>query len=329
MNKKVLLSIIAVCFILAGCTNKEITQPIRQTSPDATITEGTTPSETTAAASPTMANSSTSEEKLKSILLKYTSDQIVFIQSFTTGDNQNAAFAMAGSDVWFITDSDALKLKSNIMYLSDNPSYAPCLWTVEGTIIFKCEEVPGGSSTISHAWYVKDGKPIELPNTGMGLSYLGNGEFTTIGEDFDLNFTDGIGAGHTYKPYYLYWTTDGLKEYGGLKITQQQLLKVKGAQAVIDAITKSDNTIDEIYYRDNNIININYHSGDRQNGDFNNVTLAYKNNTVTPILAYTDSISSKAESFNNKNLNNYSYGGIYQAAFFLKIATYPEKVPMN
>ena len=324
MNKKVLLSIIAVCFILAGCTNTEITQSSRKTASSVTITEGIAPSETTTAASATIDNNSTPEEKLKSVLLKYTSDQIAFIESFTIGDNQNAAFAIAGSDVWFITDTNALKLKSNIMYLADNPSYAPYLWTVDDTIIFKCEEVPGGSSTISYAWYVKDGKPIELPNTGMGLYYLGNGEFTTIGEDFDLNFTDGIGAGHTYKPYYLYWTNDGLKEYGGLKITQQQLLKVKGAQAIIDAITKSDNTIDEIYYRANNIININYHSGDRQNGDFENVTLAYKNNTVTPILAYIDSISSKTESFNEKNLNNYSYGGIYQAAFFSKIVIYPE-----
>jgi hypothetical protein len=136
-------------------------------------------------------------------------------------------------------------------------------------------------------------------------------------------------TGHTYKLYYLYWSADGLKEYGGLKITQQQLLKVKGAQAIIDAITKSGHTIDEIYYRANNIINISYHSGDRNNGDFDNVTLVYNNNAVTPQSVYTGPNSPKTESFNENNLSDFSYGGIYQAAFFPDIATYPDKFPMN
>ena len=269
-------------------------------------------------------------EQLKSILAKYTTNQILFFQSFTTGDNQNAAFVTVdGGEVWFATDSGAQKLKTGLSFREGDQSDTTFLWTVDNTIIFKCEDFPGGSSSISYAWYVKDGKPVELLYTGMNLSYIGNGQFTTIGEDFDFDFTDGIGAGHTYKLYYLYWTTDGLKEYGGGKITQQQLLKMAGAQAIIDTITKSGYTVDEIYYRANNIININYHSGDKQNGRFNNVTLVYENNTVTPELVVLDPNSSKTESFNENNLSDFSYGGIYQAAFFSKIATYPDKFPIK
>ena len=243
-------------------------------------------------------------------------------------NNQNAAFAIAGGDVWYITSSDAQRLKSNIGSVPDDPSDAPVLWTVDGTKIFKCD-VPGGSSSMSYAWYVKAGKLIELPYTGMNFSYFGDGQFTTMGESFDWVFTDGMAAGHTYKSYYLYWTADGLKEYGGLKITRQQLLKVKGARTVIDAITKSGHTVDEIYYRANNIININYHSGDKQNGNFDNVTLVYKNNIITPELVYPGPNSSKTESLNEKNLSDFSYGGIYQAAFFPEIATYPDQFPIN
>jgi hypothetical protein len=312
MNKKILVSIIAVCFILAGCANEVMPQWMGQSSSTSIIL-----------------NSSTSSEKLKSILAAYTTKQIVFFQSFTIGDSQNAAFAMAGGEVWYITVSGAQKLKSGIGLPGDDPRDTLFLWTVDNTPIFKCEDVPGGSSSISYAWYVKDGKPVELPYTGMNLSHIGNGQFTTIGEDFDLVFTDGVGAGHTYKLYYLYWTTDGLKEYGGLKVTQQQLLKVKGAQAIIDVITKSGHTVDEIYYRANNIININYHSGDKQNGNFDNVTLVYKDNTVTPEVVDTDPNSSKPERFNERNLSDFSYGGIYQEAFFPEIAAYPDKFPMN
>ncbi len=215
MNKKIILSIITVCFLLTGCVKEGISQQIGQSSSASAMTGSA-------------ASSETAESQLKSVLAKYTTNQTVFFQSIAIGDNQNAAFAISGSDVWYITSSGAQKLKSGIGFPEDNQSNAPVLWTVGDTKIFKCEEM-GGSSSMSYAWYVKDGKAVELPSTGMRLSYIGNGQFTTIGEAFDLGFTDGVGAGHTYKPYYLYWTTDGLKEYGGLNITQQQLSKVTGA----------------------------------------------------------------------------------------------------
>ncbi|MDR3551814.1 MAG: hypothetical protein P4L75_01690 [Clostridia bacterium] len=191
--------------------------------------------------------------------------------------------------------------------------------------MFKCESDGGGSGSASYAWYVKDGEPIELPYTGMSLSYIGNGQFTSIGEGYDSNFTGGIGAGHTYKVYYLYWTNGGLKEYGGIKITRQQLLKVNGAQAIMKVITKSGYTVDEIYYRANNIININYHSGNKKDGNFDNVTLVYKNGAVTPEAVY----GSDSESLHGSNLSDFSYGGIYQAAFFRRIASYPDGFQIN
>lgn len=278
-------------------------------------------------------NSNVTSNEEKSILKKYTTSKILFFQSFPIGSGQNAAFAIVTGqnsyqgDVWYIT-AGAQKLKNNVFLTEDNTPDTPYIWTIGNIKIFKCES-SGASASTSYAWYIKDGKPIELPNTGMDLSYIGNGQFTTIDSDFDYGLTDGSWAGHTYKIYYLYWTNDGLKEYGGLKITQQQLLKVNGAQAVINVITQSGHTIDDIFYRANNIININYHSGDKSNGDFDNITLEYKNNAVTPVLVDTDSNSSKTESLNMNNLNKYSYGGVYKTALFSQIATYPNKFSVN
>jgi hypothetical protein len=153
MNKKIILLTIIVCFLLAGCAKEGMPQQIGQSSSASTISE-----------------SSTLSEQLKSIFAKYTPNQIVFFQSIPIGDKQNAAFAMAGGEVWYITASGAQKLKSNIGSPPDNQSNAPVLWTVDGVKIFKCEDV-GGSSSMSYAWYVKEGKPVELPYTGMRLSY--------------------------------------------------------------------------------------------------------------------------------------------------------------
>ncbi|EHQ91035.1 hypothetical protein [Desulfosporosinus youngiae] len=328
----VLISILLTnVFVITGCSNPDnLNNKIQSLENENTELKLKIDQVNSLSIASIISNGSASPEQLKSILAKYTTNQIVVFQSMTIGDKQNAAFAIvSGGDVWYITASSAQKLKSDIAFSADNQSDAPLLWTVGDVKIFKCESNPGGSSSASCAWYVKDGKPVELPYTGMGLSYSGNGQFTTIGDSFDSNFIDGVGAGHTYKPYYLYWATDGLREYGGLKITRQQLLKVKGSQAIIDAITKSGHTIDDIYYRANNLININYHSGDKNNVDFDNVTLVYKNNTVAPELAYVGSNSSKTESFAERNLSDFSYGGIYQAALFPEIAIYPDKFPMN
>jgi hypothetical protein len=322
MNGKFVLAVLSVCCLLTGCAKAphQAAQPTVSPASSSTVPPRITESSSSGI------TRSASPSQLKSILTEYTTHRIISFQSFSSEITQSAAFALDdGGNVWYVTASGAQKLQSDI-YISDNdPSAASALWTVDGTVIFKCEDIPGGSSTRSYAWYVKDGVPMKLPFVGMGLTYIGKGQFTTIGDTFDSVLTDGMKAGHTYKIYYLYWTENGLKEYGGLGITQEQLLGAKGSREILQAITKSDHTIDSIYYRANNIININYHTGNNRNGYFDNVTLSYHNYAVTPILANPD--CPKAESFNEKDLRDFSYGGIYRAALYSDIAAYPEKFP--
>ena len=316
-----------ICFLLTGCANENMP---RQSSRSASSFTAASSMVSQKTSSPEEAvsskNGSEPSAKLKSILAGSTTHKIVFFKSFDAGNNQNAAFAITDAgDVWYINDLNAQKLKTGISFPEDNQPDKTFLWTADGTKIFKCENNAGGSSSVSYAWYVKGGKPVELPYAGMDLTYIGNSQFTTVGDAFDSAFTDGLAAGHTYKIYYLYWTAGGLKEYGGLKITRKQLLKAKGAKAAVDAITESGHVIDGIYYRANNIININYHSGDKKNGNFDNVTLVYKNNVVTPLAVN----NAAAKSFNKGTLDDFSYGGIYKDALFSKIATYPAKFPAD
>ena len=323
MNGKFVWSILAVCCLLTGCTKA----PYQAEQPVPPAASGAVPSRIVGSSS-SGTTRPTSPSQLKSILTECTARRMISFQSFSTGNAQNAAFALDdGGNVWYVTASGAQKLQSDLYISANNPSRASALWNVNGTVIYKCEDAPGGSSSRSYAWYVKDGVPTKLPFVGMHLTYTGNGQFTTIGDTFDSVLTDGLATGHTYKIYYLYWTKNGLKEYGGLKITQQLLLNVKGAQGILQAITKSGHTIDSIYYLANNIIHINYHSGDNRNGNFDNVTLSYRNHAVTPILADVNSDCPNGESLNEKNLSDFSYGGIYQAALYSAIASYPEKFP--
>ncbi len=127
MNKKILLSTITVCFLLAGCAKEGVPQQIGQSPSAPAITSGAASSESAASSTSTASNSSTSSAQLKSILAKYTAHQIVFFQSIAIGGNQNAAFAMVagqqpdgGDDVWYITASGAQKLKNDIAFPPDN-----------------------------------------------------------------------------------------------------------------------------------------------------------------------------------------------------------------
>jgi PBP1b-binding outer membrane lipoprotein LpoB len=108
MNKKVLLSAITVCFLLTGCANLP-RQVEQSTAP--TVTSSSVSSESAASSTSTISKNSSPSEQLKSIFEKYTIDQITFFQSFTIGNNQTAAFVVAGGDVWYVTSSGVQKLK--------------------------------------------------------------------------------------------------------------------------------------------------------------------------------------------------------------------------
>ncbi len=326
-SKWILILTIALSIVLIGCTTTLGVAGNANTNPTIISLPNNKDNSKTI---PSSAPDTDSSEQLKSVLAKFTTNQILFFQTFYIQKSQSAAFAtVSGGEVWYITDSDAQKLKTGLSFTDDDPTNTTFLWTFDDTTIFKCEDVPGGSSSISYAWYVKNGKPIELSNTGMNLSYIGDGQFTTIGEAFDLDITNGTSTGHTYKPYYLYWAGDGLKEFGGLEITKQQLEKISAAKEIMDVITKSGHVIDKIYYRANNIININYHAGDSDNGTFDNITLEYTNKTVIPVLVNPSSNTSEPEVFSTNNLSDYSYGGTYQAALFPNIATNMDKFTIN
>lgn len=317
---------IGLTFIFTGCAAMLGTVDRPQSHATATSSIGST-DPTDQGSAPSTAAGIASSDTLKSVLAQSTSSPVHFFQSFAVEEDQEAAFALAGGEVWYITAAAAQKLKSGIAFSAENRSDAPVLWKVDDTIFFKCESIPGGSSSQSYAWYVKEGSPVEVPYTGMSLAYTGSGQFTTIGESYDMVFTDGMGAGHTYKRYYLYWTADGMKEYGGIKMNQQQLLQMKGAKEIIDTIAAAGHTLDDIYYRANNIIHINYHSGDKQNGSFDNMTLVLKDNAVIPQTAEAGMSSTGAKEVTPSTLSDFSYGGVYRASFFPDIATYPEGVP--
>lgn len=206
--------------------------------------------------------------------------------------------------VWYVSDTAIEKMLETSIYRNST-----AVWDVDSQKLFRLEEGYGGSGSNSHVWSVRDGKPYELKYAGEALEYAGNKQFYTYPGAFDM-LRDGTG-GHTWKPYYLYFdeTTGMFREYGGISISREDLLKLKNASGILDKITEKGLKITDIFYRSNGIININY-----MDAIYNlNLTLTVKDDTVT--VADSNFID-------NPNLDQ---GGIYKAAIFEEIAAYPDK----
>ena len=183
--------------------------------------------------------------------------------------------------LWYISDKKCYCFYSSSdlgIYNLDFEGDMPMLWKVKNAYLFKVEVGAYGSGSMSLVWrFTKKGaRKVKVP--GMDLIYRGNNKFYISDSAFDA-MSDG--TGHTWKRYYLYWNGKKFIEYGGIRITETQLQKAKGASAILKAIRKKGR-IQKIYYRSNGIININYRDYTTKTDWINyNVTLKLKGKKVT------------------------------------------------
>lgn len=152
---------------------------------------------------------------------------------------------------------------------------------------------------------------------GMALTQISRSPRMTIvlsEYDREKDKTTELPSGHTWKDYYLYWDGD-FKEYGGIEISEADLLTCKGASEYVDMIRKAGCQIGRIYYRENGVININYSREDDVSIAYENMTLQLQGDTVTAVTV---------NEYDDDPLGKLSYGGVYLPALYAERATYPK-----
>jgi len=272
-----------------------------------------------------------SEGDLREILQSKTSKEIL---SFDYGDfdsdGKYEAFAFVGEpandanfdpycgDLWFVDADNAQLLEEDGWFWKINEKYT------FGRQSFIVLEEYFATGSKSHIWGVRNGKPSRESFNGYcgGFQQVNEKDLTLESEAYDGDFFDGNGMGHTWKEYYFFWdeNEEAFHEYGGIEITKAQLLRYDNAKTIFDEIEKSSwPNVGEIYYRGNNIININIFSGDLNNGSFNNVTLLVEKNSVN----FKQVGFSQGSGFESS-----TQGGIFEAAINPSIAVYPKAFPM-
>jgi hypothetical protein len=285
--------------------------------------------------------SAASEEKamLRVAMLRAATPQHILYFEYHDYDNdgKSEAFAFVGTkgidgtmsgELWFVDKNGAQKISDDRVYWATSEVYT------FGDNKFLVMAVYYATSNPALIWSVRNGSPYKEPISEHGgdFSQSNDTDFTMCHSTFDMAYLDfelndgDVMMGHTWKEYYFYWDDQdkAFHEYGGLKISKTQLLACPGASAIMDDIESGGYTIGSIYFRANNIININYVTDGpvSDERDHKNATLVLENGAV------------KLKLFNywgegHTDLDNSDQEGIYRAALIPDAATYPESFTPN
>lgn len=222
-------------------------------------------------------------------------------------EEYNCAFE---GHIWYVD-----KKKCNMVYSAKYGIYLESvkLWSVKNAKILHIEDGTRGTSSVQKAWSFIKGKIQVLKIGEGGISRASKDQFYIYDDQYDAMYDGAAYVGHTWNKYYAKWNGKKLIEYGGIKISKKTLLKVKGANKIIKEI-ENIGKITSIYYRANNIININYLIEEGEMISYYNVALSLKNKKVK----YADSYS---------NLQEASARGVIKKAI-TKSASYPKKFPI-
>lgn len=222
------------------------------------------------------------EESLRQLLSRQTGQGIFdyFLYGDYDGDGVHEAFALVGSrsgrsenpsgTLWFVSPRYAGEIDEERSY------YALETCGGEGHMLFSAEEWYGGSGSTTRLWTVEDSMPAQVENMPRArMKYYGGNEFHAYISEFGIN-----GLGHTWKTYYYFLDGAQMREYGGIYITQEQLLSLEGAQELLQGVTDNGWSIDDVIYRGNGVINVNLRKMIDSQITYSNLTLRREGDRV-------------------------------------------------
>lgn len=243
------------------------------------------------------------------------------------GDGACEMFALVGDEItstlvgegenlygkiWFVNEDGIMEVESNkIEYWT-----SPYKFSVKNNIFIAFEKAYAtGSQTF--IWGVRDGKPFQPNISGKihGLSENEYDEIEVIHSTYDLVYDKklDITMGHTWKKYFFYFDGNTFREYGGINIEIEDVMNIPEVKEIVKEIYANSYVIDSIYYRNNNVININISHENDDTIRYYNISLRYYNDmwkVVSP------------DQFDQDYGNGY-----YLRAFIPTVATYPDKFP--
>ena len=176
-------------------------------------------------------------------------------------------------EIWFINQQGEYKIEEFKNYWK-----YPQVYLLKNETFIAFEEYYTTGS-VTYLWGVKDGKPFQpgLTSKANGFEINKYNEVVITNSAYDgariipKNWKvlpdDEKWIIHTYNQYYYYWDGENFREYGALEIDDEDLLEIEGTEELLNFITSEGATVNEIYYRENKIIQINYQKEVQEGND--------------------------------------------------------------
>ena len=212
-------------------------------------------------------------------------------------DKDYEAYAVVGKmngeafqgSIWFANDEIVEKILDKT-----SKKYLPSIIKNNYNIHFEFPTFGENDEVSTTLWGVKDNNPEEILQTTSGyISQNKEGEliFTLSTNEVTSNVTEpNVWSGHSFNTYYLYWE-NGYKEYEGKELSNEEFVKYENGQNILNEINKEIEkkfpnfksiSIENIIYRQNGIININYIINEKDEKLYRkNVLVKCQDNTAT------------------------------------------------
>lgn len=225
-------------------------------------------------------------------------------------------------DIYFVAADKSTKVVSDVYSWDDE---AIEVFQICGVNFIAVDTVPG-NYVDTKIFTVADGE-CELTNISEISSNrkckVDDNTLGVLSTEFDGMYDGTRFLSRAEKYYYFFWDAEAkeFKEYGGIKITQEQFSTLDGAAEILALFDETGYKKGDIYFRKNGIINFNYTHSDP--GDDSGVYYCDSAN-----IRY-DGQSCKlieVNDWNDDELARSSYGGLYHAALSNN-AVYPEAFP--
>lgn len=213
--------------------------------------------------------------------------------------------------IWFVDQNGIMEVESEEIEYWSNPR----AFSVDNKTFVAFEKYYTTGS-LTYLWGVINEKPYQpnISGKGNGLYINEFNEIEITDSEYDLAFDKSLNfsLGHTWKKYYFYFDGNSFREYGGISIKVEDLLRISGVDIVVNEIYNNLYVIDSIYYRSNGMININISKEDDHEIVYYNITLRCNGDSWEYVMSEFG--------------NNYGEG-IYLKELIPSSATYPDKYP--
>ena len=249
-----------------------------------------------------------------SVVYDFDNDNVM--EAFVYIGNAPDEFATCAGKVWYVDGDRCAMIKECDNFFVHGDKVID-MYPTGDSVVVELEEAYT-TSTVSYLFMLENGEWKESAISGMGYffkpDYVSDYCVSVSAYDYCVDYEEekedeALYTGHTWKNYYFFYDekSGDFKEYVGKEISEDELKAACGFDLAAE-IREAGYQVDDIFKRENGIINVNYSKTER--GDVGSVYKEFHNVTYNELnQRYADAWGTNGNSWQDSD-----FGGTYLKA---------------